>query len=162
MRTQPLPWESVPDPKYLARDPLGHKGWAKAGGWILVAVLLTAGAVTRWKIALAFAVLYALALAMEKSVAVTQRGLEVFHDMRVTTNYELWPWTDIFAVTHEPDPKDASRTVVYFSKGDRTRHFSFDRADAEKILRLAKERNPQVKLYDGQDMRSKARQSKGK
>lgn len=54
-----------------------------------------------------FAVLYALALLMEKSVAVTNRGLEIFHDMRLTTNYELWAWADIYSITYEPDPKNS-------------------------------------------------------
>ncbi len=162
MRNQPLPWESVPGPHYSACDVLKRKGWVQTGGWLLVVVLLAAGVATRRWIALVFGVLYALALVMEKSVAVTQRGLEVFHNMHVTTNHELWAWEDLYALTHEPDPQNAARTVLYFTKGDRTRHFSFTREDAENILRLAKQRCPGVKLYDGGAMRAKASQSKAK
>ena len=156
MRMQPLPWESLPDPKYLARDTLRRKGWVKAGGWLLAAVLLAAGVLTRYRIALVFGVLYALALVMEKHVAATRRGLEVFYDMRVTTSYELWKWGDVYAVTHEPDPKNAAQTVLYFTKGDRTRHFSFANGDAEGALRLAREGNPAVKVYDGAQERANA------
>ena len=155
MRTRPLPWESTPDPKYLARDTLRHKSWARAGGWLFVAVLLAAGVLTRYRIALVFGVLYALALVMEKHAAATKRGLEIFYDMRVTTSYELWNWGSISAVTHEPDPKNSAQTVVYFTKGDRTRHFSFANADAEDVLRLAREGNPGVKVYDGAQERAK-------
>lgn len=157
MRTQPLPWESVPDPKYLACN-IQRKGWVTAGGWILVVVLLAAGVITRYRIALVFGVLYALALVMVKSVAVTQRGLEIFHDMRVTTNYEHWTWKEIEAVTYEPNPKNAAQTIVYFTRGDRTKHFAFAKADAEALLRLAKEQNPGVRVYDGSATREKMRQ----
>ena len=161
MRTQPLPWESVPDPKYLACE-AQRKGWVNAGGWILVVVLLAAGIMTRWKIALVFGVLYALALVMVKSVAVTQRGLEIFHDMRVTTNYEHWAWNTIDTLTYEPDPKNAAQTIVYFTRGDRTKRFAFANADAEALLRMAKEQNPGVKVYDGSKTREKLRQSQRK
>lgn len=155
MRNHPLPWESVPDPKYLARDTTQRKGWVKAGGWVLVVALLAAGIATRWRVALVFGVLYALALVMEKSVAVTQRGLEIFHDMRVTTNYEHWPWQDVEALTHEPDPKMPAQTIVYFTRGDRTKRFSFAKSDAEGILRLAREKNSGIKIYDGREMRGR-------
>ncbi len=153
---QPLPWESVPAPICLAVEAQQRKGWVKAGGWILVVVLLAAGFATRWKIALLFGVLYALALVMEKSVAVTSRGLETFHQMQITTNYELWPWRDICAVTYEPDPKDGARMLVYFTKGDRTRRSFFAGEDVQTILKLAREQNPDVKVYDGRKIRGKA------
>lgn len=156
MRQTVLPWESVPGPHYLACDTQQRKGWVKAGGWVLVAALLVAGVVTRWKIALVFGVLYTLALLMEKSVAVTQRGLEIFHQMQVTTNYERWDWADVYAVTHESDPRHAGQTILYFTKGDRTKRAAFADADAEKVLRLARERNPDVKVYDGKKTRDRA------
>lgn len=162
MRTQPLPWESLPAPIYLARDTIRRKGWVKAGGWFLVVALLAGGLATRWKIALVFGVLYALALVMEKSAAVTQRGLEVFYQMQITTNYELWAWSDLYALTHEPDPKNGKQTVVYFTKGDRTRHFIFAKDEAEDILRLAKTQNPEIRIYDGRETRNKMQNPKRK
>lgn len=155
MRQTVLPWESVPPPHYLARD-AQKKGWVKAGGWVLAAALLVAGVATRWRIALVFGALYTLALLMEKYVAVTPRGLEIFHQMRITTNYERWDWADIYAVTHESDPRSAGQTVLYFTKGDRTKRASFTDGDAEKVLKLARERNPAVKVYDGKKTRDKA------
>lgn len=154
MRQTVLPWESVPGDHYSAID-TRQKGWVRVGGWLLVAALLLGGAITRWRIALVFALLYALALLMEKHVAVTRRGLEIFHQMQVTTNYERWDWADIYAVTHEPDPKDAARTILYFTKGDRTKRSAFSGEDARAILKLAREQNPDVKLYDGLKTRGK-------
>lgn len=156
MRNTPFPWESVPDPKYYAVDTLPRKGWVKVGGWVLVVILLGAGVMTRWRIALVFGVLYALALVMEKTVAVTRRGLEIFHQMQITTNYEIWRWDEIEAVTHEPDPKNTTQTLLYFTKGDRTKRQSFKRDEAEAVLRMAKEQNPGVRVYDGQEARGRA------
>jgi hypothetical protein len=150
-----LPWESVPGPHYAACDPLQRKEWVKYGGWLLVAGLILGGAVTRFKVAYVFALLYTLTLLMKKDVAVTRRGLEVFHRMQITTNYERWDWGDVSAVTYEPDPKDGARTLLYFTKGDRTRRAAFSRADASAILRLAKAQNPEVRLYDGLKTRGK-------
>ena len=155
MRNHSLPWESVPDPKFFARDTTQRKGWVKTGGWVLVVALRAAGVATRWRVALVFGVLYALARVMEKSVAVTRRGLEIYHDMRVTTNYEQWPWQDIEALTHEPNPRNPAQTIVYFTRGDRTKRFSFDKADAEGVLRLARENRPGMKIYDGRETRAK-------
>ena len=138
MRRTVFPWESVPDPKYYAIDTLQKRDWVKKAGWLAVAILALGGAMTRWKIALVFAALYALALMMEKYVVVTERGLEIFHQMQVTTNYERWDWKDIYAVTHEPDPAGTDRTILYFTKGDRTKRNYYKNEDAKDILKLAK------------------------
>jgi len=156
MRRTVLPWESVPGPKYLAIDTLKRNNRIRYGGWFVVAALALGGAVTRWKIALVFAVLYALALLMQKYVAVTERGLEIYHQMQVTTNYERWDWQDLYAVTHEPDPAGSKRTILYFTKGDRTKRNYFDPEDAKEIIRLAKKKNPEIRIFDGKNTRDKA------
>ena len=162
MRRTVFPWESVPGPHYLAVDTLQRKDWVSKGGWVIVFALVAGGALTRWKIAYVFAVLYALALIMEKYVAVTERGLEIFHQMQVTTNYERWDWKDIYAVTHEPDPRNSSRMILYFTKGDRTKRNYYKNEDAREILKLAKKKNPEIKIYDGQGTSKKGAAQKKK
>ncbi len=117
---------------------------------------------TRWKIAYVFAVLYALALVMEKYVAVTERGLEIFHQMQVTTNYERWDWADIYAVTHEPDPAGSGRTILYFTKGDRTKRNYFEPDDAKEIVKLAKKQNPNIEIFDGKDTRERVKNARNR
>ena len=156
MRHTVLPWESVPGPHYLAIEPLKRKASIKYGGWFVVAALVLGATVTRFKLLYLFAVLYALAMVMEKYVAVTERGLEIFHQMRITTNYERWDWADIYAVTYEPDPAGSGRTILYFTKGDRTKRNYYAPADAEAIVKLAKKQNPAIKIFNGKDTRDKA------
>ena len=155
-----LPWESVPAPIYMACDAKPRKKWVQAGGWILVVVLFAAGFLTRWKVSLLFSVLYALALMMQKYVAVTQRGLEIYHQMQISTNYECWHWEDMFSVTHDPDAKNPGQTTLYFTKGDRTKRANFSDADAREVLRMAKEKNSAIRIYDGQETKKKAEASR--
>ena len=162
MRRTVFPWESLPGPKYLARDTLRRKEWTRTGGWVLVVILLAGGALTRWKVAYVFAVLYALALVMEKHVAVTERGLEIFHQMQFTTNYERWDWKDIYAVTYETDPGRSGRTILYFTKGDRTKRNFYESGDVHEILELAKKQNPEIKIFDGNGAREQAAPHKRK
>lgn len=77
MRTEQLPWDSVPGPHYAARELKPRKKWVTVGGWILVAVLLLGGLATRYRVLLVFSALYALALLTKKDVVVTSRGLEI-------------------------------------------------------------------------------------
>ena len=156
MRRTVLPWESVPGPHYAAVDTILRKKWVKYGGWVIVAALILGATATRWKTLYLFAGLYVLALLMEKYVTVTQRGLEIFHQMQITTNYERWDWKDIYAVTHEPDPSDKSRTILYFTKGDRTKRNFYRNDDAKEIVKLAKKQNPEICIFDGQETRNKA------
>ncbi len=156
MRRKVLPWESVPGSKYLALDTLQGKGWVRKGGWVFVVALLLGASLTRWKTLYIFAVLYALALVMQKYVAVTERGLEIYHDMHITTNYERWDWADIYAVTHEPGPGGSGRTILYFTRGDRTKRNYFNTGDVPAILKLAKNKNPEIRIFDGKETRDKA------
>ena len=97
------------------------------------------------------------ALLMQKYVAVTQRGLEIFHEMHITTNYERWDWADIYAVTHEIDPGGSGRTILYFTRGDRTKRNYYNTADVPQILKLAKKQNPNIRIFDGKEARDKAK-----
>ena len=156
MRRTVLPWESVPGPHYAAVDTILRKKWVKYGGWVIVAALILGATATRWKTLYLFAGLYVLALLMEKYVTVTQRGLEIFHQMQITTNYERWDWKDIYAVTHEPDPAGSGRMILYFTKGDRTKRNYFTSEDVKEILKLAKKQNPEIRIFNGKDTRDKA------
>ena len=100
-----LPWESVPPPIYPAQSSLKpRKKWVQVGGWILVVVLLLFGISTRSRnpllafVSLAFSVLYLLTLMTKKDAALTSRGLEIFYQMQITTQYDFFPWEQINSI----------------------------------------------------------------
>ena len=111
----------------------------------MVVLLLVGGIVTRFKIALMFGALYALTLLTIKDVAVTRRGLEIFYQMRITTNYNFWPWSEINAIVIE-DRNHPELIALHFGRGNASKRFFFTRQDTQDILILAREKNPGVPI----------------
>ena len=155
-----LPWEGVPEPIYQAREAKTHSKGVLAGGWLLVALLLMGGLMTHFKIALLFAALYAVTLVTRKTAVVTQRGVEVFYQMQITSQYDFWAWDDIFALTYELIPQYPDLMQIYFTKGDRTKRLFFPLADGKALLASAKKWRPGVKIYNGNENREKAEAAK--
>lgn len=116
----------------------------------MVILLLVGGLVTRFKIALIFAALYGLTLLSQKDVAVTGRGLEIFYQMKITTNYNFWPWAEINAIVVE-DRNHPELIALHFGHGNASKRFFFTRSDTEKILVLAREKHPGVPVRQATD-----------
>ena len=101
---QTLPWESVPPPIYVSRPPKPRKKWVTVGGWILVVLLLLFGLMSKRSnlplsvISFGFALLYTLTLLTKKDAVVTTRGLEIFYQMQITTQYDFFPWEQINSI----------------------------------------------------------------
>ncbi|WBW50317.1 hypothetical protein O6R05_01890 [Peptoniphilus equinus] len=144
-----LPWTNVNGAKYLSSGKTEHSEWSVRGGWMMAVVLIAAGLFTPYRFTSIFGILFVLALLMKKIVAVTERGLEIFHEMYITTSYELWPWDVIDALTYEPDPKNGDKVLLYFTKDVRTKKLSFPKAYRDPIVQMAKRQNKSIKIYDG-------------
>lgn len=145
-----LPWESVAGPKYYARDLKPRKKWVKNCCWGMSGFLVVGGIVTPYRVATLFGALYILTLLMKKDTVITIRGLEIFYQMRVTTQYDFWSWDQIGSVTRE-DRNHPEVVALHFSNGDRVKRLFFLKADAEKIMALAKEQNPRILVRDADD-----------
>ena len=149
-----LPWESVPPPIYPAQSSLKpRKKWVQTGGWILVVVLLLFGLMSKRSnlplsvISFGLALLYTLTLLTKKDAVVTTRGLEIFYDMQFTTNYEFFPWEDINAIVCE-DRKHPDLIRLHIGYSSMEKALFFTRSDAEAIIKLAKEKNPAIRVLD--------------
>lgn len=140
-----LPWENEEGAIYPARELHPRKRWVTYGGYCLAALLLTAGIITRYRIALLFGALYLLALLMDKQVVVSEEGIEQYYQMRIATHYECYPWDEIDTVVLE-DRGHPTLAALYFRRGDKTKRLFFDKEDAEKILRLAREKNHALRI----------------
>lgn len=147
MKKQGLPWDEVDGGKYYARELKPRKQWVTVGSWILSVVLILAGIFTHWRIAAVFGVLYILTLLMQKDTAVTSRGLEIYYQMRVTTSYTFWPWSEISMVTRE-DKNHPEVVALYITRGDRTKRLYFTRPDAKAVMDMARKQKPRVIVGD--------------
>ena len=108
---QTLPWESVPPPIYVSRPPKPRKKWVTVGGWILVVLLLLFGLMSKRSnlplsvISDGLALLYTLTLLTKKDAVVTTRGLEIFYQMQITTQYDFFPWEQINSIASKQASK---------------------------------------------------------
>lgn len=151
---QPLPWESVPPPIYTARVPKPRKKWVTVGGWILVVILLLYGVSSFGRdntllacVSLAFSVMYALTLLMKKDAVVTTRGLEIFYQMRITTQYDFFPWERINSIVRE-DRAHPEFIRLHIGYSSMEKALFFTKSDAEAVIKLAKEKNPSIRVLD--------------
>ncbi|MEH2940680.1 hypothetical protein [Lawsonibacter sp. JLR.KK007] len=140
-----LPWAGLDGPIYTPRELKPRKPYVIYTCWAMVVLLLVGGIVTRFKIALMFGALYALTLLTIKDVAITRRGLEIFYQMRITTNYNFWPWSEINAIVIE-DRSHPELIALHFGRGNASKRFFFTRQDTQDILILAREKNPGVPI----------------
>ena len=150
MSKQSLPWADLTGPIYLPRELKPRKPYIVYSCWAMVALLLVGGIFTRFKIALIFGVLYSLTLLTKKDVAVTERGLEIFYQMRITTNYNFWPWAEINAIVVE-DRNHPDLIALHFGRGNASKRFFFTRKDTQEILILAREKNPSIPVRSATD-----------
>ena len=150
MSKQTLPWADLTGPIYTPRELKPRKPHVIYACWAMVILLLVGGIVTRFKIALIFAALYGLTLLSQKDVAVTERGLEIFYQMKITTNYNFWPWAEINAIVVE-DRNHPELIALHIGRGSASKRFFFTRPDTEKILVLAREKHPGVPIRQATD-----------
>ena len=157
-----LPWSELTGPIYIARELKPRKSYVTYGWWVMSVILVLAGIFTRWKIAAIFGILYILTLLTKKDTVVTERGLEIFYQMRITTNYNFWPWEEINAIVVE-DRNHPELIALHFGRGDASKRFFFTRQDTQNILILAREKHPGVpirQLNDNPRSSSFSRRSK--
>lgn len=142
-----LPWESVEGPKYYPQDLKPRKKWVTGGSWLMSAFLILGGMVTPYRIAAIFGLLYMLALMMVKTVAVTSRGVETYYQMKITTHYDFWSWDQIQSITRE-DRGHPELVALLFNNDVKIKRLFFKKADAEKVMMLAKTQNPRILTGD--------------
>ncbi len=147
MKEEHLPWESTPGAKYSARALKTRKQWVTICCWCMSGFLIVGGFCTPYRITILFGVLCILALLMKKDTVVTERGLEMYYQMRVTTHYDFWGWEQIRYVTRE-DRGHPELVALYFGFENRSRRLFFTKEDAKMILVLARKKNPRILVQD--------------
>ena len=150
-----LPWDSLPPPVYTAQAYKPRKKWVKIGGWVLVAALLIFGATSMDRnlplavISLLFSILYSITMVTEKDAALTSRGLEIFYNMQITTQYDFFPWEEINAIVIEDRGHDEYvRLHIGYSSLEKA--LFFKRSQVREICEFAKEKNPDIRVIKHQ------------
>ena len=151
MGSKQLPWDSISGPVYRARVLKPRKRWVTAGCWILCAFLIVFGFATRYRVGIVFGVLYILVLLMQKDIAVTERGLEVYYQMRITTHYDFWPWEELVAVIRE-DRRHPELVALHFGRGNSSKQFFFTRKDSDSIMAMARDKKILARDADESEM----------
>lgn len=147
-----LPWEGVSKPIYKAQSPKPQKQWVRIGGGILAFVMLIAGIVSRFYLLILLGVLYLIALIMKKYTVVTNRGVEIYYQMYITTHYDIWKWSELSYVMYE-DRTKAGLTALLFNRGERVKRLYFKNEDAVEIVQLAKEMHSGILTGEAADYR---------
>lgn len=147
MSVENLPWESLEGPIYHPKEIKPQKKWVRTGGWVLSAALILGGIITPYRVLILFALLYILTLLMKKDAAVTERGLEIFYQMKITTHYDFWPWKEIDSLLVE-DRNHPGLLALHFVRGDKSKRLFFTRAEIKQIQILAKKKNSRIKMAE--------------
>ena len=147
-----FPWKDQ-TPQVVSRQYSGQKPMVAKYGVIMAFFLIGMAFLTQYKITLVLGLLLLLALVTKRYAAVTPRGLEFFADMIFRTNHRLIPWSDLDAITYDKIPGQAESNIFYFTRGDVTKRVTFPSADRKRILSIAQEYQPDIRIYDGKDYR---------
>lgn len=147
-----FPWKNQ-TPQVVSRQYSGQKPMVAKYGVIMAFFLIGMAFLTQYKITLILGLLLLLALVTKRYAAVTPRGLEFFADMIFRTNHRLIPWSDLDAITYDKIPGQAETNIFYFTRGDVTKRVTFPSADRKRILSIAQEYQPDIRIYDGKDYR---------
>lgn len=150
-----LPWEDLQGLVIEARELKPRKAWVRYGCWFLCAFLVLGGLITRFRIALLFGLLYILVLLMKKQVVVTERGVETYYQMRITTHYELCSWDEISTLVRE-DLKHPTLVALYFGHGDRVKRLFFTREESQQIMDLARRQKHHIRVAESDEGRKQS------
>ena len=149
---------------YHAKKVKERKDYVKVLGWLASLLLIGYGIASGVWLGIILGLIMALALMLEQREMVTNRGLEVYYDCRIFDYTDVWSWDDITSV-HREDQGHPTLVALHFGKGITTRRYCFTKADAEAIMALAKEKNPNISVGDADVVKAKkspARKGPGK
>lgn len=156
-----VPWADLDGPIYEADErETPRKPWVKQACWIMCAFLIVGGIMTKFYFVIIFAVLYILVLLRDKHIAVTERGLEIWQNMRLADHYDIWKWSEIDAVVRED--KHKKNVALWFSRGDRTKRLFFDRHDAQAIMDMARSNEYRIKVAESTEKKQRPEDPKTK
>lgn len=153
MKVKSHPWDQLDGPIFYSVPAKERKAYVEPMMWVMSFLLIALGIWRKIWLSTILGILEILSLLMDKEIVVTSRGLESYNQMWITDNHEIWPWEEISSVTFETFTDQRNKICLYFTKGDRSRKLFFKRKDWGPIQKLAKEKNPPITIYDGNEFK---------
>lgn len=92
-------------------------------------------------------VLILAAMALNKKIAVTERGVEITYDLGVFKHIDLWSFDEIREIHRELSP-DKDKYALHVLKDVMSRRLVFRISDAEEVIGMALEKNPSIHVAD--------------
>jgi len=92
-----------------------------------------------------FSILYSITMVTVKDAAITCRGLEIFYNMQITTQYDFFAWEDINSIVIE-DRGDDEYVRLHIGYSSLEKALFFKRSEVNAICKYAKEQNPDIRV----------------
>ena len=89
-------------------------------------------------ISMIFSILYSITMVTVKDAAITCRGLEIFYNMQITTQYDFFAWEDINSIVIE-DRGDDEYVRLHIGYSSLEKALFFKRSEVSAICKYAKE-----------------------
>lgn len=100
--------------------------------------------------AAALGVVLIAAVSFSKSYMVTEEGVVTVHSSLFSKKKELLAWGEIMEIFVEYSDKHPNMLALHFTKESlMARRLLFQRNDAYEILELAEEKNPEIRIDEG-------------
>lgn len=121
---------------------------------IISIAFIILGLFSKYRLFLLIGIIFILATFRKREIKITNYGLEVYGDYFISKSDEKLSWDEIDYLTHE-DLKNDGKFILYLTSDITTKKFKFLKKDKPEILGLAKEKNPNILIYDGREYKDK-------
>lgn len=149
MLKRKLPWENLDGKFFDLPQEKQRKQYVIYWAWTVCLGCLGIGFIPIYRIAWLVGIVLLFTLMTKKYAAVTEKGFEIFYDMKVAKSHQVFSWGMIDSVAYKRDREDVRRTVFYFTMGERTKRAYFKECEKEEIMEFIHQQRKQIKLYDG-------------
>lgn len=110
-------------------------------------VMVVAGVLRLSPYPIAIGVILMAAAILSKTIIAADEGIVTEYQFLLYRKRELWKWEDIVEIFCEYSDKQPGKVGIHFTKENlMARRLFFDRQYEEDVIRLAKSRNPKIRV----------------
>ncbi len=133
--------------EYFSDDTKPTRKSTKIMAYIAGLVLIAVGIFGKSYYSVIVGVILLLAMVLRKTISANEEGVAVVYDMVVYKSVALWKWDEIKEIHTEVSP-DGKKLAVHVMQDVMSRRLIYSFEDAEKVLDLAREKNPNIHISE--------------